>query len=988
MKIKNFSRILVLFVCLILAIDGLSFGVFAVDIDETKLSYYHVVSKQEWQLAPGIIESEIVMNNVAANKRQVSHIVEIDINNPYTKIIPSTYKMADGLENKYYSTQIMSEQAKYAEENGYGNVVAAMNTSLHWYDTDYYTQHPELIGEPLGTLILDGVRYTNSQNSYFGAYTCIVINFDEKNGQPRPDNIPKVEVRQTYDAITGWEEQLIPASFHFLVKDGVNQHSTNDPEPAAPRSMMGIKADGTIIIAMIEGRQAPFSTGFNAYEMAEFMISLGCVQAINCDGGGSATFLSQRPGENLELHCSPSDGTERPVTHGVLIISTVSDSHTHVPGEKIDKAPTATEPGYTDRVLCTICGAIIEDGTEIPTIDHTYSVDVTNKKIVCDCGYEFSETGLQTIDGKNYYAVNGVLTSGWIGIEDDWYFFDKDTFEGWEGERYTDDAIKFTFDNGKVTEGTWVKTRSGIRYWYGPGYYRDMSPEASSSRPYVISGKTYLFNRYGYMQTGFAKYFDVTTMVGKGGTSIYYDCGEDGVASLYTGPYGDYFYVDGNRVKETKIVEHNGDFYYIGSGYKLAKNTSLYFESRFVNGHYFADGTPMHVGRYEIDADGKFIIKNGPVGNYFYKNDVIVKGNRIVEFEGNFYYVGSGNLLAKNTNLYFSANFVNGHYFADGTPMHVGRYDIDADGKFIIKNGPVGNYFYKNDVVVKGNRIVEFEGNIYYVGVGNCLAKDTNLYFGANFVNGHYFADGTPMHVGRYDIDADGKFIIKNGPVGNYFYKNDVIVKGNRIVEFEGNIYYVGVGNCLAKDTNLYFGANFVNGHYFADGTPMHVGRYDIDADGKFIIKNGPVGNYFYKNDIMVKGNRIVEFEGNYYYVGANNLLAKNTSLYFTSNFVAGTTLNVGRYEIDADGRLIAESGPVVKNGPVGDYFYRDGKIVPGNQLVQYEGDWYYVGAGNKLAKNCRLYFTYNFVVGKTFSDGCMIEIGYHTFDENGKMIY
>ena len=304
MKKSYFSRFIVLHLCLIIIVSTTTLYGLAAEIDENKLNYYHVISKREWQLAPGITESEIIMNNAAGNKRQVSHVVEIDVHNPYTKVIPSSYKMAEGLENKEYSTQIMSEQAKYAESHGYGNVVAAMNTALHWYDTEYYKQHPELIGEPLGTLILDGVRYANSQNSFFGAYTCLVVNFDEKDGYPRPRNIPKTEIRQTYDPITGWEEQLIPANFHFLVKNGVNQHEINDPTEPAPRSFIGIKADGTIIMVMNEGRQQPYSTGFNCYEMAEFMLSLGCIHAINGDGGGSSAFFSQRPGEELELHCS------------------------------------------------------------------------------------------------------------------------------------------------------------------------------------------------------------------------------------------------------------------------------------------------------------------------------------------------------------------------------------------------------------------------------------------------------------------------------------------------------------------------------------------------------------------------------------------------------------------------------------------------------------------------------------------------------------
>ena len=698
--------------------------------------------------------------------------------------------------------------------------------------------------------------------------------------------------------------------------------------------------------------------------------------------GSTSTFSNEEFHVDTEMYTTNQEMSmvdpEYLTTHG--------STHVHTPTAIADKAPTCTENGYTGRTFCEGCNSPVEWGKTIPTIEHCYAV--ADGKLACECGSTITGTGLQTVNGKNYYTVNGNLTSGWITVDDEWYYFDKATFEGWEGERYTDDAIKFTFDNGRITDGTWVKTRSGIRYWYGPGYYKDTSPETTSSRPYEIDGNTYLFNRYGYMQTGIAKHFDATTMVGKGGSSIYYDCGEDGIASLYTGPYQDYFYINGERVKENKIIRLNGDFYYVGSGYKLAKSTSLYFAERFVKDHYFADGTPMHVGQYEIDADGKFIIKNGPVGNYFYKNDIIVKGNQIIEFEGDFYYIGANNLLAKSTSLYFAERFVKDHYFADGTPMHVGQYEIDADGKFIIKNGPVGNYFYKNDIIVKGNQIIEFEGDFYYIGANNLLAKSTSLYFAERFVKDHYFADGTPMHVGQYEIDADGKFIIKNGPVGNYFYKNDIIVKGNQIIEFEGDFYYIGANNLLAKSTSLYFAERFVKDHYFADGTPMHVGQYEIDADGKFIIKNGPVGNYFYKNDIIVKGNQIVQFEGDYYYVGANNLLAKNTSLYFAEKFVTGTSLNVGCYEIDADGKLIPESGPVVKNGPIGDYFYLNGNVVTGNQLVEFEGDWYYIGVGNKLAKDCTLYFTAKFVVGKTFADGCMIGIGNHTFDDTGKMIY
>ena len=318
MKLK---RILVSALAVLLVISMLPVGVFAADVDFTESSdgYYKVISKDDYDIAPGITESEIVLNNVDGTRRQVLHVMEADVTNEYVSVIPSSKGMVP--TPGQYGVQIMSEQAAWAEANGYGNVVGAMNISLSWYDSDYYDAHPELVGEPLGYLVLNGQYFENSKGKTSGAQTCLVINFDEKDGEARPADLPKTQIRSTSDPITGWEEQVIPANFGFLVKNGENVVKTESHTAGASRSMLGIKADGTIVMVMNDGRQSPYSEGLNDYEMGEVMLSLGCVYAINGDGGGSSTFLSQRPGEELELHCSPSDGAERPTTHGVLVIS-------------------------------------------------------------------------------------------------------------------------------------------------------------------------------------------------------------------------------------------------------------------------------------------------------------------------------------------------------------------------------------------------------------------------------------------------------------------------------------------------------------------------------------------------------------------------------------------------------------------------------------------------------------------------------------------
>lgn len=54
-----------------------------------------------------------------------------------------------------------------------------------------------------------------------------------------------------------------------------------------PRSALGIKEDGTIILFVVDGRQSS-SFGLSLIEMADELIALGCVEAINLDGGGSS----------------------------------------------------------------------------------------------------------------------------------------------------------------------------------------------------------------------------------------------------------------------------------------------------------------------------------------------------------------------------------------------------------------------------------------------------------------------------------------------------------------------------------------------------------------------------------------------------------------------------------------------------------------------------------------------------------------------------
>lgn len=64
---------------------------------------------------------------------------------------------------------------------------------------------------------------------------------------------------------------------------------------AAPRTAVGIKADGNIIFYTLDGRQSGYSYGAQLKTLAKRMVELGCVDALNLDGGGSTTISAWFP---------------------------------------------------------------------------------------------------------------------------------------------------------------------------------------------------------------------------------------------------------------------------------------------------------------------------------------------------------------------------------------------------------------------------------------------------------------------------------------------------------------------------------------------------------------------------------------------------------------------------------------------------------------------------------------------------------------------
>ena len=107
----------------------------------------------------------------------------------------------------------------------------------------------------------------------------------------------------------------------LLLKDG-EVYSTTD-KSNQPRTSIGIRPDGTVVMATFDGRGAGGAKGMSYKTAAEGMLALGCVDALNLDGGGSTTFVLRTPGSmKTEIVNNISGSSPRQVANALVLMNT------------------------------------------------------------------------------------------------------------------------------------------------------------------------------------------------------------------------------------------------------------------------------------------------------------------------------------------------------------------------------------------------------------------------------------------------------------------------------------------------------------------------------------------------------------------------------------------------------------------------------------------------------------------------------------------
>jgi Phosphodiester glycosidase len=117
------------------------------------------------------------------------------------------------------------------------------------------------------------------------------------------------EQARLYNAVTGSDPIVIDG------KPLEKQPDRSFFTTAHPRTAIGITGHNTLLLVTVDGRQPGFSEGMSLDELAQLMIELGAVNALNLDGGGSTTMVIADPQPRVLNFPSSKDSDGNP---GVL----------------------------------------------------------------------------------------------------------------------------------------------------------------------------------------------------------------------------------------------------------------------------------------------------------------------------------------------------------------------------------------------------------------------------------------------------------------------------------------------------------------------------------------------------------------------------------------------------------------------------------------------------------------------------------------------
>ena len=206
------------------------------------------------------------------------------------------------------------ERTKTSDMAKEQHAVAAVNGSFFNMDRHFPVLFLRINGEDLGQTTQKEAKL-QSENYRFGtlalAHDSVFILKNDtvsqwEKGLPYPDMM-------TARPLLIFEGETLPLQEDLGFVN--NRHN---------RTAVGIRDDGTVLLIVVDGRTKQ-AAGMSLLELQQVMRWLGCRNALNLDGGGSATFYADLRGNHGVMNCPTDNGRfdhegERTVSNAVLIV--------------------------------------------------------------------------------------------------------------------------------------------------------------------------------------------------------------------------------------------------------------------------------------------------------------------------------------------------------------------------------------------------------------------------------------------------------------------------------------------------------------------------------------------------------------------------------------------------------------------------------------------------------------------------------------------
>lgn len=204
--------------------------------------------------------------------------------------------------------------------------------------------------EYIGSFVDEGLYYQGS--SYY--YPTLI--YWKKDNRMTIENQPTQARHAEYQKDAWWAigvpwSLIIDGKKNFQYDKQTLIKVFGHPYSRAPRTLIGQKQDGTIVMVVVDGRKKT-TLGVTIEQSASIMLDLGCVIAVNLDGGGSSEMVV-----NGLIKNKPSDGAERFIGTAFMVYGKKSTTNASA---SITKTVTASAlnvrsgPGTTYKKLSVL----------------------------------------------------------------------------------------------------------------------------------------------------------------------------------------------------------------------------------------------------------------------------------------------------------------------------------------------------------------------------------------------------------------------------------------------------------------------------------------------------------------------------------------------------------------------------------------------------------------------------------------------------------